>query len=125
MDDAEPESMERRLAAVERALSDGEPIDRRERLDELEARIAELEAAVEALRGYVGSVRAVNDDVEHRADLALRKATALERHVGGGADGYVSDTGVEDDPDEETVTDPEGTDDDHSGVGFGNLRDAL
>ncbi|MFT4882898.1 MAG: putative coiled-coil protein SlyX [Natronomonas sp.] len=78
------QSLERRLDAVERAVSEDEPIDRSERIDELESRIAELEAAVEALRGYVGSVRSVNEDVERRADRALRKAEALERTIGVG-----------------------------------------
>jgi uncharacterized coiled-coil protein SlyX len=82
--DHDRESLERRLDAVERAISEDEPIDRTERVDELESRIAELEAAVEALRGYVGSVRSVNEDVERRADRALRKAEALERTVGAG-----------------------------------------
>lgn len=77
------ESVERRLAAVERALVTDEPLEYADRLDDLEGRVVELEAAVQALRGYVGSVRAVNDDIEQRADLALRKATALECHVGG------------------------------------------
>lgn len=83
--DHDRESVERRLAAVERALATDEPLEYADRLDDLEGRVVELEAAVQALRGYVGSVRAVNDDIEQRADLALRKATALERHVGGDA----------------------------------------
>lgn len=75
-----------RLRAVERALTDGEvpPADlsdaaaREERLDrlaarveDLEGRLARAEAGVEAVRGYVGSVRAVNREVERRADAAL------------------------------------------------------
>lgn len=76
------ESVERRLAAVERALATDEPLEYADRLDDLEGRVAELEAAVQALRGYVGSVRAVNEDIEQRADLALRKVTAIERHIG-------------------------------------------
>ena len=86
------DSLERRLDAVERALVDDEPLERADRLDDLETRVAELEAAVQALRGYVGSVRAVNEDVERRADRAFRKARAVERAVapaecdgGGGA----------------------------------------
>jgi len=57
-------------------------------------RVAELEAAVQALRGYAGSVRAVNDRVEERADAAVATAedcrervAALERRVGGVDDG--------------------------------------
>lgn len=73
--------MERRLEAVERALAEEEPVSRTDRLDDLETRVAELEAAVQALRGYVGSVRAINEDVERRADRALRKAESVERHV--------------------------------------------
>ena len=76
------DSVERRLAAVERALSEEEPIERADRLDDLTDRVAELEAAVQAVRGYVGEVRAINEDVERRADRALRKAQAIERHVG-------------------------------------------
>ncbi|MEF8777647.1 MAG: hypothetical protein V5A36_01915 [Natronomonas sp.] len=80
--DPDHDSVERRLDAVERALTENEPLERADRLDDLETRIAELEAAVQALRGYVGSVRAVNEDIEQRADHALRKAQAVERHVG-------------------------------------------
>lgn len=80
--DHDRDSLERRVDAVERALTEGEPIDRSNRVDELEARLVELEAAVQALRGYVGSVRAVNEEIERRADHALRKAEAVERHVG-------------------------------------------
>ncbi len=79
--DPDQDSIERRLDAVERALTEGEPLERADRLAELETRIAELEAAVRALRGYVGSVRSVNEDIEQRADRALRKAEAVERHV--------------------------------------------
>lgn len=85
------DSIERRLEAVERALTDGdhdlsalgEEADALERLDALAAdveslgdRVAELEAATQAIRGYVGNVRAVNQEVEQRADLALSKAEA-------------------------------------------------
>lgn len=79
-------AVERRLDAVERALTEDaartdELPERIDRIDELETRIAELEAAVQALRGYVGSVRAINEDVEQRADRALRKANAVERNL--------------------------------------------
>jgi len=76
-----------RIAAVERACTDGADADLTDladaaeatadlhrastRLDDLEARVAELESATQALRGYVGSIRAVNERVERRADRAL------------------------------------------------------
>ena len=85
--------LDERLAAVERALTDGDhdltdlaaASETTARLDALEDeletlddRVAELEAATQALRGYVGNVRSVNEDVEQRAALALDKAeTAL------------------------------------------------
>lgn len=90
MDDALTE----RVEALERAVTDGEhdlsalttEADALERLDRLEdrydgldERTAELEAATQALRGYVGNLRAVNEEVQNRADVALAKATALER----------------------------------------------
>lgn len=84
--DLDRDAVERRLDAVERALSEDEPVERAERLDDLEARVAELEAAVQAIRGYVGSVRAVNEEIEHRADLALRTARAVRRHVAPGSE---------------------------------------
>lgn len=80
--DHDRDAVERRLDAVERALTEDESLDRTDRLEELETQVTELEAAVQALRGYVGSVRAVNEEIEHRADRALRKAEAVERHVG-------------------------------------------
>ena len=79
-----------RLRAVERALtgSDADLTDVRDeaaaaaeraelesRLDEIESRVEELEAATQALRGYAGSIRAVNREVERRADLALARAS--------------------------------------------------
>lgn len=85
-----------RLDAVERALTDGETdidelpdaADVEERLTALEAqaesfddRLAELEAAVQAVRGYVGGIRAVNRDVERRADAALATAESLTEAV--------------------------------------------
>mgnify|MGYP000681129951 CR=1 FL=1 len=93
--------LETRLAAVERALTDGETdlADLQERTDlaatveELDARVAELEATVEeldaalqAVRGYAGNVRAVNRDVERRASAALAKAEAIESSLGDAGD---------------------------------------
>ncbi|ESS04828.1 MAG: hypothetical protein A07HR67_00449 [uncultured archaeon A07HR67] len=83
--------LDERLAAVERALTetDRPPADIAERaaaaderealgdrLAALESRVTELEAAVQAVRGYAGAIRAVNREVEQRADLALARATA-------------------------------------------------
>lgn len=88
------ETFEDRLAAVERALTDGdhdcsalaEGAATAERVTALEAdveeladRVAELEAATQALRGYVGNVRSVNEEVEQRADTALAKAETAHR----------------------------------------------
>jgi len=47
----------------------------------LTERVAELEAAVQALRGYAGSVRAVNDRVEERADAAVSTTEAVGDRV--------------------------------------------
>lgn len=89
-------TLEDRLAALERAVTDGEHdcsalaegaatadrvSDIEAELEELTDRVAELEAATQALRGYVGNVRSVNSDVEERADLALSKAEAARRAV--------------------------------------------
>ncbi|WP_348611068.1 DUF7310 family coiled-coil domain-containing protein [Halobaculum rarum] len=92
------EDLRSRIAAVERACTDGTDADLTDladaaeataelqrastRLDDLEARVAELESATQALRGYVGSIRAVNERVERRADRALaatREEPAEER----------------------------------------------
>ena len=91
--DAPASALESRLAAVERAVTDGEThlddlADAAElvaRVDELESavttlddRLAEVEAATRALRGYVGGVRAVNESVERRADAALAAVESVE-----------------------------------------------
>ena len=88
--DPNDDRLEERLRAVERALTGTDDAvadlgdeasasaEREElstRLDDLEARVAELEAATQAVRGYVGSIRSVNQAVERRADLALAKAS--------------------------------------------------
>lgn len=86
------DQLEERVAALERAVTDGEgdaaalaeaavTAERLETLEttveDLEDRVTELEAATQALRGYVGNVRAVNRGVEERADLALSRVEAL------------------------------------------------
>jgi hypothetical protein len=96
MDDA----LRERVEALERAVTDGEhdlsafadDAAAVERLDTLEAdvadlarRVEELEAATQALRGYVGNIRSVNTEVEQRADAALAKAETLEGRLPGTA----------------------------------------
>lgn len=112
------ETLDERLRAVERALTDADRdlTDLRDaaavaddldamadRLAALERRTDDLDAATQALRGYVGNVRAVNEAVERRADAALAAAesaraavesttgTADETH---GRDGKHGDTTV-------------------------------
>lgn len=86
------DELEARIGALERALTDQECdfselateaetqtrlADTETQVEELTDRVAELEAATQALRGYIGNVRAVNRDVEKRADLALSKVESL------------------------------------------------
>lgn len=52
------------------------------RLAELERRLTDLEAAVQALRGYVGGRRAEVTSVGRRADAALAAVDRLERERG-------------------------------------------
>ncbi|WP_135302168.1 DUF7310 family coiled-coil domain-containing protein [Haloarcula amylovorans] len=92
------ETLEERVRTVERAVTDGDHefpeatnladlharIERvEERLTELDDRTSELEAATQALRGYVGNVRSVNQDVERRADAALSAVEGLEQRFEG------------------------------------------
>jgi len=87
------ETLAERLRTVERAVTDGTTefpevtelaaLEERvaaveERVDDIDERTAELEAATQALRGYVGNVRSVNDEVEQRADAALAATDRLE-----------------------------------------------
>ena len=87
--------LEERVAALERTITDGHadgglPDAARmdARLDELEAtvddvddRLAELDAAVQALRGFAGGVRAVDEAVEQRADAAVARVDRLEAEL--------------------------------------------
>ncbi|WP_277540387.1 DUF7310 family coiled-coil domain-containing protein [Haloarcula laminariae] len=90
------ETLEERVSTVERAVTDGdhgfpavddlaeltERVDALEdRVDELNDRADELDAATQALRGYVGNVRSVNERVEGRADAALAATERLERRL--------------------------------------------
>lgn len=101
------DDLRERVAAVERALTDGEGdlsglaegAATAERVTDLEAAIdalredvTEIEAATQALRGYVGNVRSINEDVEQRADAALAavedvtdRVDSLEEQLGTGA----------------------------------------
>lgn len=86
MDD---ESLEKRLSAVERALTtDGTQAPRRDverRVEELEEKIRELEAATQALRGYVGDIRSRDHDAEPHADTGLDRVQRMEfDHVDNG-----------------------------------------
>ncbi|WP_332898333.1 DUF7310 family coiled-coil domain-containing protein [Haladaptatus sp. CMSO5] len=90
----EIDALEERLSAVERTLTDtDQPVSDLEhvaaltqridavtdRLDTIDERLDRLDAAVQAVRGYVGQQKAVNDDVEQRADAALAAVDRLER----------------------------------------------
>lgn len=90
------ETLAERVRTVERAVTDGDhtfpAVDNiaelTERIDALEQQIAELddratelEGATQALRGYVGNVRSVNERVEQRADTALAATERLERRL--------------------------------------------
>jgi chromosome segregation ATPase len=92
------EDLADRLAAVERRLTDGETDCRQladdaalvARVDELEdraeavdERLAEVESAVQALRGYVGGIERVNEDVERRANAAVARVERLEEQLDG------------------------------------------
>ena len=87
----ESRTLEERLRSVEQALSatDGEaidPVDVDEReieeleatLTDLETRVSDLEAGLQAIRGYVGNVKHVNEAVERRANAAIAAVERLE-----------------------------------------------
>jgi hypothetical protein len=112
------DELEARIEALERAVTEGDHDlselategETRERLAAVEAelgdladRVAELEAATQALRGYAGNVRAVNRDVEQRADAALAKAESLESAIADGAE-TTGDRHGRDDGDRERAT---------------------
>jgi hypothetical protein len=107
--------LEERLAAVERAVRDGDGTaavadeSLRDRVAAVEDDVADLEAAVQAVRGYVGGVRHVNDEVEQRADAAMAKAQAVERAVVDGSthrDARVSTASVDTGPSSVDETGP-------------------
>ncbi|AFK18427.1 hypothetical protein E6P09_06560 [Haloferax mediterranei ATCC 33500] len=61
------------FAAVEERITDLESA-----VETLTDRLDEVDAATQAIRGYLGGVRTVNEDVERRANAALAKAESLE-----------------------------------------------
>ncbi|KAB1192208.1 hypothetical protein GJR96_01615 [Haloferax sp. MBLA0076] len=61
------------VAAIEDRLSAVEST-----VESLSERLDEVDAATQAVRGYLGGVRTVNEDVERRANAALAKAESLE-----------------------------------------------
>ncbi|KOX93774.1 hypothetical protein AMS69_07595 [Haloarcula rubripromontorii] len=90
------ETLAERLRAVERAVTDGTTefpdvtelaeLEKRvdtveQRIDDIDERTTELEAATQALRGYMGNVRTVNEDIEQRADAALAATDRLEEQL--------------------------------------------
>ncbi|MFB6080906.1 MAG: hypothetical protein ABEJ81_07910 [Haloferacaceae archaeon] len=87
------ERLTERLAAVERRLTDADPdeggladvaavegrlSELETRADELDDRLGDVESGLQALRGYVGGVDAVDESVERRADAALARVERLE-----------------------------------------------
>lgn len=81
------DTLDQRLAAVERALTDEEASvsrpDHQAQLADIEERVRDLEAATQALRGYVGDVRYREDRAEQRGDQGLAEVT---RHSPAGID---------------------------------------
>jgi hypothetical protein len=92
--DVDTDALSERLASVERRLTDaddgtvgeigaveGRLADLEERADEIETRVERLESGLQATRGLLGGVDAVDESVERRADLALAKAEEIERRL--------------------------------------------
>jgi len=88
--------LERRLAAVERALLEADRSfddlssvaalettaeDLEERLEEQERRVAALEAADRSLQGYVDHLEHVNEEVERQANAALAAVDRVDRRL--------------------------------------------
>ena len=86
------DSLEARVAAVERALTGGDPApdlsdaaEVQRQLDELSSdldalteRVDAMEATVQSLHGYVGEIEHVNERVERRADAARAAVERLD-----------------------------------------------
>lgn len=90
------DDLRERVEAVERALTDGDgelsaladgaaAAERVSALEDevaaLQDEVAELSTATQALRGYVGNVRSVNESVEDRADAAIASVESLADRV--------------------------------------------
>ncbi|WP_435069523.1 DUF7310 family coiled-coil domain-containing protein [Haloplanus sp. C73] len=101
------DTLTERVAALERAVTDGHADDglpdtarMATRLDdaesavaELDDRVAELEATVQALRGFAGGVRAVDEAVERRANDAVARVERLETELRDVEERIERDTG--------------------------------
>lgn len=116
------DTVDERLRAVERAISadgaaDVELTDPTgelgERIEALEAEVADLDAAVQAIRGYVGHVRSVDESVANEADSALAAVDDLRKRVNRLEEG---DDRFSPDPNERTVGSADGERDDYTGV---------
>jgi hypothetical protein len=93
MDEERP--LHERVAALERAVTDGHADDGlpdagrmatrvddiETTVEELDDRMAELDAAVQALRGFAGGVRAVDEEIERRANAAISRVDRLEAEL--------------------------------------------
>jgi len=98
-----------RVDALERAVTDGHAADGlpdaaslEARVADLEAtvddigdRVAELDAAVQALRGFAGGIRAVDESVEQRANAAIARVERLEAELQKTAEAPTDDGRVE------------------------------
>ncbi|AZH24963.1 DUF7310 family coiled-coil domain-containing protein [Haloplanus aerogenes] len=87
--------LEERVDALERAVTDGHAADGlpdaarmdarvadlEATVEDLDDRLAELDAAVQALRGFAGGVRAVDESVERRANAAIARVERLESEL--------------------------------------------
>jgi TolA-binding protein len=91
--------LEARVAALERALTDGREgnvaelpegaaVEQRldgieRRLADLEERLDELDAGLQAVQGYIGEVEHVNREIERQAEAALAAVQRIEDDRGG------------------------------------------
>lgn len=77
--------------------SDRDATDGRDaEIEALRERVATLEAELDAVRGLLGGVQAVEESVERRADAALAKVERLESSMAGESDLLVERVPVDD-----------------------------